>query len=74
MDGLTRFLHRLKLEEENAITYKQAFDNIVSFVKDVREYGIRAGELLVTETLAGPFTSGGLLVLLQEPLAYHTWH
>ena len=74
MDRLTRFLYRLKLEEGNAITYKQAFENIVSFVKDVREYGLQADELLVTETLAGPFTSGGLLVLLQEPLANHPWH
>lgn len=52
--------------------YEYAFKNIATFVSDnLRE--LPENELKVTRAFAGPFTPGGLLVLMQEPLAYHPW-
>lgn len=73
MEQLTEGLSRVTLDPEGADTYKQAFDKLVSFAEKIRRKSISSDELLVTKQLAGPFTPGGLLVLLQEPLQYHDW-
>ena len=54
-------------------SYKKAFNDLVAFAEGVRDSEIPAAELDVTTRLAGPFTSGGLLVLLQEPQRWHPW-
>jgi hypothetical protein len=53
--------------------YEKAFNRLVEFAEDIRGPKISGNELKVTKELAGPFTSGGLLVLLLEPLRWHPW-
>jgi uncharacterized protein YllA (UPF0747 family) len=52
--------------------YGYAFDNIITFIND-NFRRLSENELKVTRAFAGPFTPGGLLVLMQEPLASHPW-
>ena len=61
-------------------TYEDVFESIVNFIIALRHnepLGINEplglNEYDVTRNLAGPFTQGGLLVLLQEPRVNHTW-
>jgi hypothetical protein len=53
--------------------YKSSFNRIVELIRNLRDLPVSPDELEVTEKLAGPFTSGGLFVLLQEPLEKHPW-
>jgi hypothetical protein len=53
--------------------YKSSFNRIVELIRNLRHLPVSPDELDVTEKLAGPFTSGGLFVLLQEPLWEHPW-
>ncbi|KAH8703215.1 hypothetical protein BGW36DRAFT_354647 [Talaromyces proteolyticus] len=52
--------------------YEYEFENIISFVNNSFR-SIPDEERTVTRAFARPFTPGGLLVLLQEPLANHPW-
>ncbi|KAH7112365.1 hypothetical protein EDB81DRAFT_703337 [Dactylonectria macrodidyma] len=73
MDELAAGLSRITFGPEVANAYEQAFNKIVLFAENVRGPGIPLDELVVTRTLAGPFTTGGLLILLTEPRSYHPW-
>lgn len=61
------------LESLNIGTYEAAYEKIVSFIKEDLKHTIGAKEEEVTRVLAGPFTHGGLLILLQEPRLHHPW-
>jgi hypothetical protein len=52
--------------------YRYAFDKIITFTNDNIRI-LPENEIKVTRAFAGPFTPGGLLVLMQEPLASHPW-
>ena len=53
--------------------YETAFNKIVAFTSKRRTEDITRHEINCTRELAGPFTPGGILVLLQEPLPDHPW-
>ncbi|KAF2181006.1 hypothetical protein K469DRAFT_692522 [Zopfia rhizophila CBS 207.26] len=73
MEQLTAGLSNVTLGLEAANTYEQAFDKIVLFAEKARGYRIQPDELAVTKNFAGPFTHGGLFILLLEPRPYHPW-
>jgi hypothetical protein len=73
MDSVTTLFQRVKLDSNVANEYKAAFQEIVRFVNEYRTDMITEHELEVTEALAGPFTQGGLLIVLLEPRIYHPW-
>jgi hypothetical protein len=73
MEEITDGLSGIDLESRATTFYEKAFNKIVKFAKSVRGSSISSEELEVTKTLAGPFTCGGILILLLEPRSYHPW-
>ena len=55
------------------VAYENTFKAIAKFAKCISSRQISRDEEDVTAALAGPFTKGGLLVLLLEPLSSHPW-
>jgi hypothetical protein len=74
MEQLVAGLSHITLDPTYVGTYATFFNDIILFVKGVRGHMIPADERDVTENLAMPFTTGGLLVLLMEPRQDHPWH
>jgi hypothetical protein len=58
---------------KNPDAHRTSFESVIKAVKDCRLQRVSEHEQTVTTTLAGPFTQGGLLILLQEPLGHHPW-
>ncbi|KAF2870185.1 hypothetical protein BDV95DRAFT_619974 [Massariosphaeria phaeospora] len=54
-------------------TYEQAFDDLEFFAGKLRGNNIFTDESDCTRKLAGPFSRGGLLILLLEPRWNHPW-
>lgn len=55
-------------------SYEGVFESIINFATALRpSKPLSSDERKIARTLAGPFTQGGLLVLLQEPRANHPW-
>ncbi|KAG6015560.1 hypothetical protein E4U43_005096 [Claviceps pusilla] len=52
--------------------YEKAFDRVIEKAKELRP-SLSIHEIHVTKELAGPFTKGGLLVLLLQPRPFHPW-
>jgi hypothetical protein len=76
MDELTSSLDNIHFSPEPSPeppTYLAIFNTIVEFAAAARRSPITAAELDITTQLAGPFTPGGLLILLQEPRPNHPW-
>jgi hypothetical protein len=76
MDELTSSLASIHFSPEPSPeppTYSAIFNTIVEFAAATRSSPISAAELAITTQLAGPFTPGGLLVLLEEPRPIHPW-
>ncbi|KAL7930514.1 hypothetical protein V8C35DRAFT_159762 [Trichoderma chlorosporum] len=74
MEQLITGLSHITLDPTNEGTYESRFGDIICYAETTRGFKIPAAELNVTSRLAGPFTTGGLLVLLLEPRQYHPWH
>jgi hypothetical protein len=77
MDELTSSLASIHFSPEPSPepqTYSAIFNTIVDFAAATRGSPIPDTELDITTQLAGPFTPGGLLVLLEEPRRTHPWH
>jgi hypothetical protein len=72
MDELTSSLASIQPSPEPP-TYSAIFNTIVEFAAATRGSPIPDTELNITTQLAGPFTPGGLLILLQEPRPIHPW-
>jgi hypothetical protein len=76
MDELTSSLASIRFSPEPSPeppTYSAIFNTIVEFAAATRRSPIPKAELEITTKLAGPFTPGGLLVLLEEPRPTHPW-
>ncbi|KAH8706866.1 hypothetical protein GQ44DRAFT_763883 [Phaeosphaeriaceae sp. PMI808] len=73
IDQVTAGISKVKLRLGPISDFGRAFKKITRFVEHIRGVKIPHDELSVTNTLAGPFTRGGILVLLQEPRRYHPW-
>jgi hypothetical protein len=73
IDQVTAGISKVKLRLGPMSDFERAFKKITRFAEHIRGAKIPRDELFVTETLAGPFSRGGLLVLLQEPRRYHPW-
>lgn len=56
---------------EKSLTFERAFEAILVFTQAI--HLIERAEISVTKVFAGPFSQGGLLVLLERPLATHPW-
>jgi hypothetical protein len=54
-------------------TFVQLFQKIVSYAGELRNHRIPDEEIDGTRQLAGPFSRGGLLILLIEPREHHPW-
>lgn len=73
MNEIAARASELEISGPDIHAYAQAFDNIVSYVHQVRTEPPSSAEIDVTKFYARPFTSGGLLVILLEPLYGHRW-
>ncbi|KAH4049993.1 hypothetical protein HBI25_223640 [Parastagonospora nodorum] len=73
MDNVTTLLEKISIDSDIETEYKVAFESILRFVKEYRTSTITEHELEVTEALAGPFTQGGMLIVLLEPRRWHPW-
>ncbi|KAF2193553.1 hypothetical protein K469DRAFT_691115 [Zopfia rhizophila CBS 207.26] len=73
VDSLTSSFAQVKIDINASKTYSEAFDAIVAKVGEIQKEAIPRDELTVTIDLARPFTSGGLLILLWQPLNDHPW-
>jgi hypothetical protein len=73
IDQVTAGISKVKLRLAPTSDFERAFKKITRFAEHIRGAAIPHDELSVTKTLAGPFSEGGLLVLLQEPRRYHPW-
>jgi hypothetical protein len=73
VDQVTNILSVLDIGTQPTTRYEHAFNEIVEFVEKNRASAVSHDELTVTNKLAGPFTYGGILVLLQEPRDNHPW-
>lgn len=74
MEQLVAGLSHITLDPTYVGTYATSFNDIIRFAERVRGHMIPADERDVTENLAMPFTTGGLLVLLMEPRQNHPWY
>lgn len=74
METITAQISQLELHSSDLQTYGETFHHIVAYIRQIRRTPLSDAEIDVTESLAGPFTCGGLLVILQEPLQSHPWH
>jgi hypothetical protein len=74
METITFQTSELEINSPNLQSYSEAFHNIISCIRQIRSIPLSDAEFNVTRSLAGPFTCGGLLVILQEPLQRHPWH
>lgn len=74
MEQLVTGLSHITLDSTNVGTYETFFNDIIRFAERVRGHEIPADERDVTKSLAMPFTTGGLLVLLMEPRQNHPWN
>lgn len=73
LEKATADLSKINLSFGGPSNYEEAFDKVVRFVGTIRKRDILSDELNVTKSLAGPFTQGGLLIMLLEPLLHHPW-
>lgn len=73
MDELTAKASELEISCPDIHVYAEAFDDIVSYIRRIRIEPLSDAEIDVTKSFAGPFTSGGWLVVLLEPLHRHRW-
>lgn len=73
MDEITTKVSELKLSGPHIHVYAQAFNDIVAFICQKFPGELSAAEIDVTKSFAGPFSSGGLLVVLLEPRQRHNW-
>ncbi|KAK6810554.1 hypothetical protein RU639_013756 [Aspergillus parasiticus] len=55
-------------------SFLDIFEKIVAYATELRDCRIPEAEIDVTRQFAGPFTCGGLLILLIEPRRRHPWH
>ncbi|KAL3455389.1 hypothetical protein BJX64DRAFT_272470 [Aspergillus heterothallicus] len=75
MDELVDKTSRLAIRSETADSYNpilQTFETITGYARKLRG-DISRDEITVTKQPASPFTAGGVVILLQEPLANHPW-
>lgn len=73
MDSITDKMSKLDTSSHCPNTFYESFNKLVKFVKYLRNYQIYNAELECTKALAGPFSTGGLLIVLLEPLQNHPW-
>ncbi|KAJ5544143.1 hypothetical protein N7494_005422 [Penicillium frequentans] len=72
MDSITAEISQLEISPSSR-SYAKQYHNIVSYACEIRRQSPSKAELDVTKALAGPFITGGLLVILLEPLQTHPW-
>ncbi|KAF9882843.1 hypothetical protein FE257_004955 [Aspergillus nanangensis] len=73
MEDISEILSRVTIAPQISDTFEQLFQKIVTYAGELRNHRIPDEEIEGTRQLAGPFTRGGLLILLIEPLAHHPW-
>ena len=73
VEEITTGLAKFNFTHGDLDAYLRAFNEIVHCASRVRGKPIDPDELKVTKQLAGPFTNGGLLILLERPLCTHPW-
>lgn len=73
MDEITAKISGIELSYPDIHAYATTFGDIISYICQTRKEALSCAEIDVTKSFAGPFTSGGLLVILQEPLQRHHW-
>lgn len=73
MDEITTRVSELKLSGPYIHVYAQAFNDIIAYICQTFRGALSAAEIDVTKSFAGPFSSGGLLIVLLEPLQGHNW-
>ena len=73
MDSITDKISQLDVSSNCPNTFYEPFNELVKFVKGLRNYQIYNAEVEGTKALAGPFSTGGLLIVLSEPLQNHPW-
>jgi hypothetical protein len=73
VEDITSSLARTHIDTNIPGTYAHVIDAIVATTAKFRNEAIPRDELKVTRDLAGPFTTGGLLILLWRPLDCHPW-
>lgn len=56
---------------EDSLAYEKIIEEIIDFARTT--HSTTGAEATVTKTFAAPFSWGGLLVLLERPLATHPW-
>jgi hypothetical protein len=71
MDAITAKVSQLEISSH---PYPKAFDRIVDYIHEIRRVPLSRDEIDVTRLFAGPCTSGGMLVILIEPLQGHPWN
>ena len=74
METITAQVSQLEICSSLSNSYSEAFHDIISYIRQIRRKPLSDAEINVTKSLAEPFTCGGLLVILQEPLQEHPWH
>jgi hypothetical protein len=73
MGIITEDLSRVQIDSKLVHPALRIFDEIVKCAGNLRGHAIPAAEYAVTHQLASPFTSGGVLFLLQDPREDHPW-
>lgn len=73
MDEISTGVSGLELSGPHLHVYAKAFNDIVAYICQILPEALSAAEIDVTKSFAGPFTSGGLLVVLLEPRQRHRW-
>jgi hypothetical protein len=74
MEEIVERLSYVGLAPQESSAFLRAFGKIVSYARDLRGGQLSDAEIDVTRRFAGPFTCGGLLILLIEPRQQHPWH
>lgn len=73
MEDISERLSRVRIAPQISDTFVQLFQKIVTYAGELRNHRIPDEEIDCTRQLAGPFTRGGLIILLIEPRAHHPW-
>lgn len=73
MEDISERLSRITIAPQISDTFEQLFWKIVKYASELRNHRIPDEEIDCTRQLAGPFSRGGLLILLIEPREHHPW-
>lgn len=73
MEDISERLSRVTIAPQISDIFEELFQKIVTYASELRNHRISDEEVDCTRQLAGPFSRGGLLILLIEPREHHPW-